>query len=57
MQSHLDASWARSRVPMAKYKEYIDELEQTIPVGCSPTWATGLGGGNLVNFGTTSHCK
>lgn len=51
---HLDASYKEKLRPyVAKYKEYIDELEQDNPYGVPIGLGNWAGGGNLVNFGTT----
>lgn len=51
---HLDASYKEKLRPyVAKYKEYIDELEQDNPYGLPIGLANWAGGGAVVNYGTT----
>lgn len=51
---HLDGSYKEKLRPyVAKYKDYIDELEQDNPYGLPIGLANWAGGGAVVNYGTT----
>jgi hypothetical protein len=51
---YLDAAYSeRLRPYVAKYKEYIEELERDNPYGLPIGLANWAGGGAVVNFGTT----